>query len=51
MAGSKKMPAQTLEELLGHFVWADLVLYQKVRELFYDKALLCRVETAHGERF
>ena len=51
LAGAKKMPAQTLEELLGHFVWADLILYQKVRELFYDKALLCRVETARGDGF
>jgi hypothetical protein len=34
-----------LDDLLKHFVWADLVLYQRAQELFYDKALLCRIKT------
>lgn len=34
-----------LDALLRHFVWADLILYEKAQELFYDRALLCGIET------
>jgi len=34
-----------LDALLRHFVWADLILYEKAQELFYDRALLCGIQT------
>lgn len=34
-----------LDNLLLHFVWADLILYEKAKELFYDRAMLCGVKT------
>ena len=34
-----------LNELVHHFIWADLILYNKAMELFYDKALLCGIKT------
>lgn len=34
-----------LDALLRHFVWGDLILYEKAQELFYDKAQMCDVKT------
>jgi hypothetical protein len=34
-----------LDNLLRHFVWADLILYERAQELFYEKALMCDVKT------
>ena len=34
-----------LDNLLRHFVWADLIEYERAQELFYEKALMCDVKT------